>query len=120
MPFQWENLAQVEISSLIEFSLWPFSDHLWPKYFVAVFAFEVFCICHFPFVWNSVVICIHLLMGGFNWTGWFYHNQFFFQFDGLLNFLKGQFDTCAIFDDLLNFYPESTNLVSLSLTNVCL
>ena len=57
-------------------------------------------------------------MGGLNWTEWLYHNQFS-QLDGLLIFLKGQFDTCAIFDDLLNFHPESINLVPVSLTNVC-
>ena len=46
------------------------SGHFWSKYFVAFLAFQEFCICQFPFVWNSAVICIDdLVMERFNWIG---------------------------------------------------
>ena len=44
----------------------------WPlvtEVFRCLFAFQEFCIRQFPFVWNSVVICIDLVMERFNWVG---------------------------------------------------
>ena len=49
-----------------------FVAFFWPlvtEVFRCLFAFQEFCICQFPFVWNSVVICIDLVMERFNWVG---------------------------------------------------